>query len=100
MGNDCVALIERLSEAVFDPDHHLQKGEDVPPVAKTKQRLGLFLEHAAAGRVNAEIRKVARAVIELAQAVKHRGTPSQRDAGIAADSVIQLAYILRRLAEE
>ena len=100
VGNDCVAVLERLSEAVFDPGRHLQKGEDVPPVPKTKQRIGRFVEHAAAGRANAEIRKVARAVIDLAQALKHRDTPSRRDAGIAADSVIQLANILRRLAEE
>lgn len=89
-----------MSEAVFDADRHLQNGQDVPPVANTKVRIGAFVEHAAAGRANAEIRKVARALIELAQAVKHRDTPSRRDAGIAADSVIQLANILRRLADE
>ena len=102
VGNDCVAVLERLSEAVFDPGRDLRKGEDEPPVAKTKQRIGLFVQHAAAGRENREIRKVTRAVIDLAQAVKHRDTPSRRDAGIAiiaADSVIQLANILRRLAE-
>ena len=100
VGNDCVAVLERLSEVVFDADRHLQNGQDVPPVANTKTRIGAFVEHVSAGRTNAEIRKVARAVIELAQAVKHRDTPSRRDAGIAADSVIQLANILRRLAEE
>lgn len=100
VGNDCVAVIERLSDVVFDPAHHLREGEVIPPVANTKLRLGRFVEHAAGGPANAEIRRVARAVIELAQAVKHRGTPSRRDAGIAADSVIQLANILRRLAEE
>ena len=35
VGNDCVAVLERLSEAVFDPGRHLQEGEDVPPVPKT-----------------------------------------------------------------
>ena len=100
VGNDCVAVLERLSEAVFDADRHVQNGQDIPPVAKTKQRIGAFVGHASAGPANAEIRKVARAVIELAQAVKHRDTPTRRDAGIAADSVIQLANILRRLAEE
>ncbi len=99
IGNDCVAVVERLSATVFDPDRHV-KGEDPPPLANTKQRLGLFVRHTAPGPPNAEIRKVARAVIELAQAVKHRKTPSRRDAGIAADSVIQLANVLRRLADE
>lgn len=100
VGNDCVAVLERLSEAVFDPSRHLGPGEDSPPVANTKLRLGRFVEHAAEGPPNSKIRKVAGAVIELAHAVKHRGTPTRRDAGIAADSVIQLADILRRLMDE
>ena len=99
IGNDCTAVLERLSEAVFDPERHLHEGEEVPPVANTKLRISRFAEQAAAGSANKEIRKMARAVIELAQAVKHQSAPSRRDAGIAADSVIQLANILRRLAE-
>lgn len=100
IGNDCVAVLERLSEVVFDPELHLNEGEQVPPVANTKDRLGRFVEHAAAGSANAEIRKLARAAIELAQAVKHQSEPTRRNAGIAADSVILLANLLRRLAEE
>ena len=100
VGNDCVAVLERLSESVFDSDRHLQDGEETPPVANTKLRIARFVDHAATGPANAEIRKVAKAVIELAQAVKHRSTPSRTNAGIAADSVIQLANILRRLAED
>ncbi|WP_428117868.1 hypothetical protein [Candidatus Poriferisodalis sp.] len=100
VGNDCVAVLERLSEVVFDPEAHLAEGEQVPPVANTKVRLGKFVERAAPGSANAEIRKVARAAIELAQAIKHQGEPTRRNAGIAADSVILLANILRRLAEE
>ncbi len=100
IGNDCVAVLERLGEAVFDPELHLNEGEQVPPVANTKDRLGRFVEHAAAGPANAEIRKLARAAIELAQAVKHQSEPTRRNAGIAADSVILLANLLRRLAEE
>ena len=99
IGNDCTAVLERLSEIVFDPKRHLREGEQVPPVANTKLRIGRFAEQVAAGPANSEVRKVARAVIELAQAVKHQSTPSRRDAGIAADSVIQLTNILRRLAE-
>ena len=100
VGNDCVAVLERLSDIVFDPEIHLEEGEQVPPVANTKVRLGKFVEQAAPGSANAEIRKVARAAIELAQAIKHQGEPTRRNAGIAADSVILLANILRRLAEE
>ena len=100
VGNDCVAVTERLSEEVYDPDRHLRSGEEVPPVAKTKQRIERFVEDAAPGPQNAPVRRVAKAVIELAQAVKHQTSPSRRDAGIAADSVIQLANILRRLSDD
>lgn len=100
VGNDCVAVLERLSEVLFDPELHLKEGEKAPPVANTKDRLGRFVEHTASGPANAEIRKVARAAIELAQAIKHQGEPTRRNAGIAADSVILLANLLRRLAEE
>ena len=93
-------MLERLSEVVFDPDIHLEEGEQEPPVAHTKARLSKFVDHTALGPSNAEIRKVARATIELAQAVKHQGEPTRRNAGIAADSVILLANLLRRLAEE
>jgi hypothetical protein len=49
---------------------------------------------------NGNFRKLAHAVIKQAQEVKHRRTPSRRDAGIAADSVIFLAQILRRLVDQ
>ena len=100
IGNDCVAVLERLSEAAFDPSRHLPDGDDIPPVAKTKLRFELIIDSLASGSGNAEVRKVARAVVELAQAVKHRSTPTRRDAGVAADSVIQLVNIIRRLSEE
>ncbi|HEX5174241.1 MAG TPA: hypothetical protein VFV91_08875 [Gaiellaceae bacterium] len=100
VGQDCVAVTETLSRQVYDPARHLREGEEEPPVANTKQRLGRFIEDAAPGSDNAALRKLARAVIEYAQHVKHSTTPTQREAGIAADAVIQLANLLRRLEED
>lgn len=100
VGNDCVTLIEALSAQVYDPATHLRQGETEPPVAKTKQRLERFVEHAIPGADNAALRKLAKASIELAQEVKHSETPSRRDAGIASDTVILLANLLRRLADD
>lgn len=100
VGQDCVAVTEALSRHVYDPRRHLREGEEEPPVANTKQRLDRFVDDAAPGPDNAAIRKLARAVIELAQHVKHSTTPTRREAGIAADAVIQLANLLRRLEEE
>jgi hypothetical protein len=99
VGLDCVAVTEALSAQVYDPRRHLRTGEEEPPVAKTKQRIERFIEDSAPGPDNAALRKLARAALEYAQQVKHSDTPTRREAGIAADAVIQLANILRRLDE-
>lgn len=99
VGLDCVAVTEALSRTVYDPAKHLRAGEEEPPVANTKQRIGRFIEDTAPGPDNAALRKLARASIEFAQHVKHSATPTRREAGIAADAVIQLANLLRRLDE-
>lgn len=100
VGNDCVALLEALSSAAYRHDHHAQTRTEEPPVANTKDRLAAVIEVELAGPENAELRKLARAAIEMAQAVKHRReTVTRRDAGIAADSVILLTNLIRRLLD-
>ncbi|UUV32209.1 hypothetical protein NQK81_01805 [Amycolatopsis roodepoortensis] len=99
VGNDCVIITEALSRQVFDPHLHLRDRETEPPVGKTKVRIERYIEDALPGPENAELRKLARSAIEFAQLIKHRSTPTRREAGIAADTVILLANILRRLQE-
>jgi hypothetical protein len=99
VGLDCVAVTEALSRQVYDVERHLRGGEEEPPVASTKHRIVRFVEDSAPGPDNATLRKLARAAIEYAQLVKHSSTPTRREAGIAADAVIQLANLLRRLDE-
>lgn len=97
VGNDSVTVIEALSRELYDPARHLRKDEEEPPVGNTKQRLGRYVEDALPGSQAGELRRLVRASIEVAQAVKHRETPTRRAAGLAADSVILLANLLRRL---
>lgn len=99
IGNDCVAVLERLSGEAYVPARHLKPGEEEPAVAKTKDRLDAVVAADLPGAENAPLRKLGRAAIELAQAVKHTTTPDRRSAGMAADAVILLANLLRRLAE-
>lgn len=99
VGNDAVTVTEALSRQVYDPDRHLREGEEEPAISKTKQRLERFVEDASPGRGSATARRLVRASIELAQEVKHSDTPTRRDAGLAADTVILLANLLRRLDE-
>jgi hypothetical protein len=98
VGNDCVALLEAISESAYDHERHSRPGEAEPPVASTKARLDRFVEVELAGSENAELRKLVRSAIEFAQAVKHRrSTVSRTEAGMAADAVILLANLLRRI---
>ncbi|MGA6207323.1 hypothetical protein ACPESR_21510 [Nocardia testacea] len=100
IGSHCVGVLEALSRTVYDPSRHLREGEAEPPVDKTKSRIGRFIEDAAEGPGNAEIRGLATKAVELAHRVKHSSTATRRSAGIAADASILLANILRRLAED
>jgi hypothetical protein len=100
VGNRCVAVLEALSRTVYDRTRHMREGETEPPPDKTKQRLGRYVEDSLAGKDNEAIRAVANKVIELAHGVKHSATPTRREAGIAADTVILLANILRRVDQE
>lgn len=99
VGLGCVAITEAISATVYRHDMHGHSGEAEPPVAKTKQRIEAFVASAAPGPKNAALRKLVRAVIEFAQEVKHSNTPTRRDAGVAADAVILVANVLRRLSD-
>jgi hypothetical protein len=98
VGTACVRVLEALGEVVYDPAKHLRTGEQVPARDKTNMRIGRYVEDALPGADNAEIRKLANAASALAHQVKHRRTPDRVAAGIAADTVILLANILRRLS--
>lgn len=100
IGTHCVGVLEALSRTVYDPALHLRPGEKEPPVDRTKQRLERYVEVQLAGAQHETLRALVRKSIELAHEVKHREAPNRRDAGIAADTVILVANLLRRLVEQ
>lgn len=98
VGNDCVSTLEALSAAVYDHARHQDGDKDEPPVDKTKIRFDRYIDVELVGANNAELRKLARATVEVAQAVKHRrSTITRTEAGIASDAVILVANMLRRI---
>jgi hypothetical protein len=99
VGNDVVSVLEKLSEAAYDPSRHLRDGEVEPPVSQTKNRLTRIIEVESESEQSDEVARLARATIELAQAVKHNASGSRVRAAIAADAAILLANMLRRLQE-
>jgi hypothetical protein len=100
IGSHCMGVLEALSATVYDPAKHLRPDETPPPIDKNKQRIGRYVEDSLAGPSNAELRKLVNATIEFAQAVKHGSADTRREAGIAADAVILLANMLKRLEQE
>lgn len=99
VGGNAVGVLEALGMAVFDPTKHLTPGEDPLPRDKTKERLDRYIQHALPGGDNEALRGLCRKSVEFAHKVKHRPTPTRVDAGVAADAVIMLANILRRIME-
>lgn len=99
VGNRSVAVIEALSEIVYDPDKHCPSGESVPPVAKTDIRIGAYIDERLPGPGNEELRGLAKKASALAHRIKHSPSADRTRAGIAADAAILLANILRRLSE-
>jgi hypothetical protein len=100
IGNRCVGLLIALGQTVYNPAKHLRDGETVPAPDKTKQRLGRYVEVTLSGSENEDLRGLTNKAIEFAHHVKHNQTPTRREAGIAADSVILLANIFRRLEQD
>ena len=100
VGLDCVTITEALSRQVYDHSKHTPEGEAEPPEGKTKVRLERYVEERLPGADSVEMRRLARAAIELAEAVKHGRAPTRTKAGVAADAVILLANLLRRIHED
>lgn len=99
IGNDCVAVLEAVSRAAYDPHRHLPLDEAEPPVANTKARFDQIVNAELPGSANAEMRKYGRGAIELAQAVKHAPNGTRLQAGLSADAAISVANLLRRLLD-
>lgn len=100
VGNRCVGVLEAISAHVFEPEIHGIAGKPEPPVDRTDVRIGAYIDARLAGHNNAALRGLSKKASVLAHNVKHSPTADRTSAGIAADSVILLANILRRLQEE
>lgn len=100
VGNACVRILEMLAEVAFDPIKYAVSGLPVPNKAQTKIRLELIIKKELPPSDFEYAFKLSSACIELAQKVKHSPTPTRREAGIAADSVILLVNIIRRITQD
>jgi hypothetical protein len=99
VGNRCVGVLEELSRILYQSDMHCAPDEKPPPVDKTNIRIGAYVDRRLKGSNNAELRGLVKKVSALSHKIKHSPTADRTTAGIAADTVIMLANILRRLQE-
>ena len=99
VGNRCVGVLEELSRILYQPEVHCAPDEKPPPVDKTNVRISAYIDRRLNGSSNEELRGLVKKVSALSHKIKHSSTADRTTAGIAADAVIMLANILRRLQE-
>lgn len=99
IGFQCVRVLEQLAAASYVQGVHGRFASGEPAKGDTKKRFEAIIKAHASGSENEVLRKIARDAVALSQEVKHRHTPSREDAGIAADAVIFLTNVIRRLTD-
>lgn len=100
VGNRCVGVLEALSAVVYDRAVHCPEDEAPPPVDKTDIRIGAYIDQRLPGSSNEELRGLVKKASALSHKMKHSPRADRITTGIAADAVILLANILRRLRQE
>ncbi len=68
-------------------------------VSQTKNRVARIVEVDCGDAGSEELTRLARATVDLAQAVKHNPAGTRARAAIAADAAIHLADLVRRLQD-
>jgi hypothetical protein len=100
VGNHALGVLDALNRTIYDPAIHTPAGGTPLPKGMSKERIGAFVRAQAPGGDNKQLRALVSSAIEFAHSVKHSTAPTRLEAGIAGDSVILVANLLRRLAED
>lgn len=97
IGQSARDTIISLAQAVFRVDVHWRSGGDAPSATDAKRQLDAYFAFTLAGGGNDEARSFARASVQLADAVTHKRTATNKDArvaALAADSLVRLVALL------
>ncbi|MDA3936134.1 MAG: hypothetical protein PF636_04605 [Actinomycetota bacterium] len=86
IGHGCREVLISLAQAVYDPELHPPVDEVKPSKADAKRMLEAYLEHELAGASNKEMRKYARAALDVANNLQHDRTATYRDAILCAEA--------------
>ena len=93
----CREVIISLGQAVFDPEIHESPDGVVPSATDGNRMIGAFITTVAAGGSNEDLRRHARAALQLAVSLQHKRTADFRSAALcleASSSVVNIAAIL------
>lgn len=99
VGNRCVGILEALSAVVYPSAPYCPSDLPPPPVDKTDLRIGAYIDLRLPGSANAELRGLVKKVSALSHKMKHSPRADRTSSGVAADAVILLANMLRRLSD-
>lgn len=100
LGTNCLGVLQEIGRVVHDPSKDLREGEKYLPEEQIKEVLDRYVERRLPGNENEELRKTVKSTIALAHRLKHRLASSPEMAGITADSVLLVASMIRRLADD
>jgi hypothetical protein len=94
VGLHCREIIISLGQAVYDPAIHKSRDGVVPSEADGGRMIEAFLATAASGGSNEDIRRHARAALNLALHLQHKRTADFRAAALCLEATSSLANIL------
>jgi hypothetical protein len=100
IGNDCVAILEKLSEVTYIHAIHGAGHDDEPAVSKTKIRLSALVEHEYLVDSSSELKKLISSAVSLAQAIKHNHHPSEIETMVLAETLVFLIAVIDRILRQ
>lgn len=98
LGTNFIGVLEAVGDAVYSPNEDLREDERTIPRDKPKIRIERFLERSIVLEHRA-LKNQVKTTLELAHKIKHSQSPNALMTGVAADSTILLASIIRRIAD-
>jgi hypothetical protein len=90
----CREALISLAQVVFDPQKYPTSDGTKPSQTDAKRMLDAFVAAELSGGTNEEVRKHAKAALDLANALTHRRTATFRDAALCAEATVSVVNLV------
>jgi len=94
VGLFCRETLISLAQEVFDPQRHSTADAVKPSKTDAKRMLDAFLAAELSGGANEEVRRHAKAALDLANALTHQRTANFRDAALCAEATVSVVNLV------